>query len=103
VKLRLTCKSFIDVITKQDDPPSPGSVICQLLQEEPLKTVLLTTTTLWADLQNDPDAAPGVTNLGDLFTTIAGDIEVAGKRSLTKVKKALTKDGGRLGKQWSLR
>ncbi|KAF9571435.1 hypothetical protein EC968_000530 [Mortierella alpina] len=86
-----------DLITKQDDSPSPGSVICQLLQEEPLKSVVQTTTALWEELQNDPDIAPGIENLGDVFKTIAGDLSIAGKRTLAKVKKALTKTGGTLG------
>lgn len=85
-------------LDEQDDPPSAGSVICQLLKEEPLKTVLQVTTNLWNDLQQDSNVSPEIKDLGDVFKTIAGDMQIAGKQSLFNVKKALTKNGGRLGK-----
>ncbi|KAF9308281.1 hypothetical protein BG003_011333 [Podila horticola] len=86
-----------NLVARQEDPPTAASVICGLLKEEPLKGIVQVAITLLDEIQKDPEAAPEVKNLTDIFTIIINDIVQAGDQTLAKVKKSLTKEGGALG------
>lgn len=86
-----------NLVAREEDPPTAGSIICGLLKEEPLKGIVQAATTLWDEIQKDPEVAPEVNSLTTMVSTIVEDIIQAGNKNLDSVKKSLTKDGGALG------